>query len=99
MTVLLSVGLTRAMFDNESLTGSRIVGENVSGLFFNGTSLSVINSVPLSPGKYQFSLVLTITIENIPKFISSSAVLDILSPSMFYLCYRISVNYTDYVDR
>jgi hypothetical protein len=39
--------------------------------------LSVVNLIPLSPGRYEFSLVLIVT----DQLISAPAVLNILSPS------------------
>lgn len=83
-TVLLSVGLTRDLFDNETISTSRIVGGNVSGLLFNATSFSVSNSVSLSSGRYEFSLVLIIAGE----FIFASVVLDILSTSKLSVLIR-----------
>lgn len=85
-TLLLSVELTRELYDNESISSSRIVGDKVSSKFlFNETSLSVLNLSPLVPGEYQFSLVLVVMnkLSGNSSFLSCSAVLYILSPSEF----------------
>lgn len=76
---LVYVGLTRELFNNESLT---IVGNNVSAFFFNKTSLSVVNRVRLSPGRHEFTLVLI----SPDTLVSSSVVLNVLVPSKFMSC-------------
>ena len=88
---LLYIRLTRELFDNESLISSRIVGKDVSAFSFNITSLSIVNLVPLSPGRHEFSLVLIIRNGLVQNLIPCSVVLDILSPSKFIMLSEISV--------
>lgn len=80
-TVLLTVQLTRELYDNESISSSAIVGDIVtSQLVFNENNLSVLNLSPLLPGQYPFSLALVVDRSS---FLFCSVVLDILSPSEF----------------
>lgn len=75
-----SVQLTRQLFTNETIQYSRILGDNSSRQFvFNASTLSVHNSNALSPGRYDFSIVMIIHDCNL----MTAAVVDVLSQCTF----------------
>lgn len=81
-TPLISIQLTRPLFPDESITNAAIVGrENIiQNFMLNATSLFICNSVALSPGRYEFSVVMIISGRAL---IAASAIIDVLSPGKF----------------
>ena len=85
---LISLQLTQSL-SPENIFDSRIVGQSiiVEKFVFNSTSLTVCNSSPLDPGRYEFSVAIAVN----SRILAASVVIDVLSPGRY-----LHPSYTSY---
>lgn len=80
---LVSLQLTQSLSPDEVISQSAIVGHSttVGKFVFDSASLTVCNSSPLDPGRYEFSIAIVIN----SRLLTASVVIDVLSPGRYYI--------------